>query len=205
MENDPQFDLNSGRCHWREACRARANLRGEDKGRALRRPKFGGSMWLATLVVSSLLWATGCGQGTAPKTADSPGAASGQTPLESVIALWTGGNQDEAAEAFLKLDFSQARLFSKGSVLSYSETEFAALSEAARGQVAKQMEADLASLKGLCRRVKELGDEARSKGDAAKASQCAQQLKQCGERLDQPNSLAILRLIAKAITKLGTP
>jgi hypothetical protein len=155
---------------------------------------------LAAVGIGSL---TGCGDSSGSRTAGGEAAQPGQTPMEQVFSACAAGKQDEAAEAFLKLDFNQTPLFMKGSALSYSETEFVALPQAARGKLAKQAIADLGTLKALCRRVADLAKEARANGDTARADKCAQQLQQCGDRLNNPSSLLIAQLTGKALQKLA--
>jgi len=155
---------------------------------------------LAVLVLAS---ATGCGPKESANMTASETKQTGQTPLEQTLASWKAGKPDEAADAFLKLDFTRSPLFTKGAVLNYSEPEFVALPAAARDKMAKQVIADLATLKALGRRVADLGKEARSKGDVARADRCAQQLRQCGDALNRPSSLLMVQQVGKAFTKLA--
>jgi hypothetical protein len=156
--------------------------------------------WSALLLAALTLWlASGCGQGSAPKaTLKGP-----TTPLEQTISLWSSGSTNQALDAFLKLDFSQQGLFSTGSVLGCSESEFAALPQKARDESSKQMMEDLRALKELCNRVAQKGREFKAKGDATNAQQCFKQVEKCGESLEKPNRLKVEQLIGKSVKKLA--
>jgi hypothetical protein len=158
------------------------------------------------LLLTSLLagFATGCGQKpgepVAKPTTPAPGS---QTPLEQAITLTSAGQMDQAVATFLKLDWAQ-RPFSPGSILNYSEVEFAKLPRAAMEQASKPMMADLDLLKKLVRQVRESGQKAQASGDSAKAKQCFQQIQHCGESLDRPDSLKIVQLVGQAFKRTAS-
>lgn len=146
------------------------------------------------------LAASGCGD-PAPTKAAVP--AANKTSLEKAMFSWTEGDKKSAVEAFLRLDWKKDTLFSSGSVLRYSEAEFAALPQAVREKINQPMLDQVQALKTLCAGVAESGREMRKNGDKAGAENCFNQLAKCGKALEQPGSLALVQMVGKAMTKLA--
>jgi hypothetical protein len=134
---------------------------------------------------------------------NSPTAKTNSATLDQAMKLWNAGKQDEATAVFLAVDFNRRPLFPSGSVLNYTEKQFMALSRPAAEKLSKQMFEDVPKLKGLCVRVKEIAQSALSRGDKATAEKCTAQLKQCATALDYPDSLALLKLVGKAVKKIA--
>lgn len=123
--------------------------------------------------------------------------------LDQALTLWRAGKKDEAAAKFLAVDFTKRPLFPSGSVLNYTEKQFMALPRTAAEKLSKQMLEDISGLKGLCAQVNDTGRSALNQGDKAMAEKCTAQLKQCGKALDHPDSLALLKLVGKAVQKMA--
>ncbi len=123
--------------------------------------------------------------------------------LDQAIALWRGGQKDAAAAKFLAVDCSKRPLFPFGSVLNYTEAQFMDLPQAAREKLSKQMLDDISAIKAISAEVKTTGKTALNAGDKAKSDQCTAKLRQCGEAFDQPDSLALLKLVGKALKKMA--
>ena len=77
------------------------------------------------------------------------------------------------------------------------------LPEAAREKLSKQMLEDIGVIKAISAEVKTTGKTALNTGDKAKSDQCTTKLQQCGEAFDQPDSLALLKLVGKALKKMA--
>ena len=147
----------------------------------------------------------GCGQSQQPQSAKAPPSApSGeQTALEQSLSAWTSGDKAGAVSQFLQIDWTKGKPFSSGSVLHYTEAEFAALPPDTRTKLAGQMTADIAALKELARQVSQQGREATAKGDKAEGAKYFNAINQCGERLEQPDCLLLLQQVGKAFKKLA--
>lgn len=123
--------------------------------------------------------------------------------LDDIMKLWSAGKKEDATAKFLAVDFSRRPLFLRGSVLNYSEAQFMALPEAAREKLSKPVLDDIAVPKQISANVNTSGKTALAAGDKTKADQCNAKLLQCGEAFDQPDSLALLNLVGKALKKLA--
>jgi len=176
---------------------------------ATRRKAPNGRSALVPLIALAGLLAAGCdrGQQTQAGSTQAATAASlsstNQTQFEKCLSSWSAGNQDAAIQSVLDLNLRDSKLFSPGSALALSEAQFIALPPAARESLSPPMLADLASIKGLCRRLQEEGREAKARGDAAKATKCFGQIKLLGEQLDQPSVVLVGQLVGKALKKLA--
>lgn len=136
-------------------------------------------------------------------TARSLGDKKEPATLEDAMKLWSAGRQDEAMAKFLAVDFSRRPLFPSGSVLNYTEAQFIALPQAARDKLSQQMLGDIRVLKEVSAHVRTAGKAAHDAGDSARADQCTAKLQQCGDAFDQPDSLALLKLVGKAFKKMS--
>lgn len=134
-----------------------------------------------------------------------PGATDNKdnATLDQAMTLWRASKKDEAVAKFGAVDFSRRPLFPTGSVLNYSEAQFIALPQAARDKLSEQMLEDISVLKGICALVRDTGRNALAQGDTDKSGKYTAQLKQCGDALNQPDSLALLKLVGKAIQKMA--
>jgi hypothetical protein len=162
-------------------------------------------LWLLLFLVASC---TGLTQGCSRKSgtvSEKPATVEPHDPtvLEQSMSLWAAGNQDTATEKFMSVDWSAGQPFSTGAILNYSETQFAALPQAARDKIGKQLIDDLNTLKAICSRVNDLGKQAQGNGDRAQAEKCFLQLQHCGEALDQPDRTQLARLVGQALKKLS--
>jgi len=62
---------------------------------------------------------------------------------------------------------------------------------------------DIQVIKQISAHVRDTGESALTAGDKAKAEKCVAQLLKCGAALDQPDSLALLKLVGKALIKMA--
>jgi hypothetical protein len=122
--------------------------------------------------------------------------------LGQAMKQYSAGQRDAAVATFLAVDFARRPLFDSGSVLNYTEAQFAALPQAARDKLGQQMLADIKTVKVLCATVKRAGEDALESGDKAKAEKCFAQLTKCGEAFTHPDSLALLKLVGRAVKDL---
>lgn len=132
-------------------------------------------------------------------------AADPQHPatVDQAMTLWRAGKKDEAVAKFLAVDFSKRPLFPSGSVLNDTEVQFIALPDAARTKLATQMNDDLKTIKELAAHTRSTAKTALDSGDTSKSDKCLAQLKACGEAFNQPDSLALLKLVGKALEKMS--
>src|SRR5262245_1174911 len=156
---------------------------------------------LSAMVLSASLLA-GCGKNNQTQSAKDPPQASSveRTALEQSISAWTSGDKAGAVSQFLQIDWAKGKPFSSGSILHYSEAEFAALPPETRAKLGDQM-ADITALKELGKQVIQQGQEAAAKGDKSQAGKYLNAVNQCGERLDQPDRLVLLQQVGKALKK----
>lgn len=151
-----------------------------------------------------LLLLTGVGLGLTQGCSSRTGGSSAQTPAEQSMALWNAGKKDAATEKFMSVDWKSGNLFSSGSILNYSEKQFAEAPQAEKEKLDKQMKDDLQTLKAVCSRVNNLGREAMEKGDKARAEQYFQQLLNCGEALDQPERTQLTQLVGQGLKRISS-
>lgn len=132
-------------------------------------------------------------------------AADPQHPatMDQAMTLWRAGKKDEAVAKFLAVDFSKRPLFPSGSVLNDTEVQFMALPDAARTKLATQMNDDLKTIKELAAQTRATAKSALDSGDKTQSDQCLAQLKACGQAFNQPDSLALLKLVGKALAKMS--
>src|SRR5262245_13791144 len=112
---------------------------------------------LAMALTASFI--AGCGKSQQTQTSKAPPSTpSGeQTALEQSLSAWSSGDQTRAVDQFVQIDWTKGKPFSSGSVLHYTEAEFAALPPDTRTKLAGQMTAEIASLKELARHVSQQG------------------------------------------------
>lgn len=123
--------------------------------------------------------------------------------LDDAMKLWSAGKKDDAMATFLTVDFSRRPLFPVGSALNYSEAQFIALPQTAREKLSQQMLEDIHLLKEIGVHVRNAGKAASAAADKARSDQCNTKLQQCGDAFDQPDSLALLKLMGKALKKMA--
>jgi hypothetical protein len=157
---------------------------------------------LVPFLAMSLVASSAQAQTNAGKAGDANSKPSASN-LDQVMKLWNAGKKEAAATAFMAVDFSRRPLFPSGSVLNYTEPQFMALPRAAAEKLSKQMLEDISGLKGICALVRDTGRSALDRGDKAAADKCTMQLKKCGDALNQPDSLALLKLVGKAVHKMA--
>ena len=109
------------------------------------------------------------------------------------MTAWQQGDKTAAVTSFVETDWSARPLFASDSVLSLSEDQFKALSnwQSKKTEMTPQVE----SLKQLAAAVAQAGRDAAAKGDAAQARKHFAALKECGAALDNPDSLALVRVV----------
>lgn len=161
--------------------------------------------WLPLLLVAAcMILVGGCGQKRPPGSATGTSAEShDQTVLEQGMTLWTAGKRDEAVGKFMSVDWTAGRVFSTGSILDYSESQFVSLPAETREKLGKQMVADLNALKAICSRANELGQAAQSENDKTQARKYFVQVQRCGDTLDQQDRTQLVRLVGQALKRLS--
>jgi hypothetical protein len=159
----------------------------------------------ACVTVAALLMA-GCGKktgapggGSVPPPAQTAAAASPVAP--AILAEWRQGDPAAAVRDFLAADWSGRPLFAADSVLSLSEAQFRALSDADRQAKSGELTAQLDSLKKLAVAVAQAGNNALAQGDAAQARKDFDALKQFGAALAGSENLLLVQLTGQAIAK----
>lgn len=178
---------------------------------------------LATLAAFALIGVglTGCGKkadssGNPAPPKGQPATTAATTPvMQSVLTIWQQGDKSAAVAAFLETDWSARPLFAPGSTLSLSETQFQARMKpvwmrfwipgyAKRAEAQRiQMTKELSEVKQLAAAVAQAGRDAAAKQDLAQAAKHFTSLKQCGAALNRPDSLAIVKLVGQAMTKMA--
>ncbi len=156
------------------------------------------------LVCGLLVTSAGCGDRTGvPAEPKESAQAASQTQFEKCMATWKSGDQDAAVRAFLELDLSKP-LFSAGTPLRNSETEFMELPAAGRERIGAEILAELKVIKEIAARVRLFGEEASAKGDAATARKCLTQITGLGEQIDKPTSTVIAQKVGQALKRMTT-
>ncbi len=169
-----------------------------------RDPKFTGRIatWPLILLVAIPMLLSSARAQTRPAGGNaSPTEKRTTATVDQAMTLWQGGKKDEAIAKFMAVDFSRRPLFPTGSVLNYTEAQFVVLPQAARDKLATQMNADIRVLKEICAHVRDTAKSVPPGGGSAKSSSYTAQLKKCGDALNHPDSLALLKLVGKAIQK----
>ena len=154
---------------------------------------------IAVLLFAGLF--VGCGQKSESTT---PSATVGRaTGFESCLEL-IDHDVNAAVKAFLDLDLSQGELFSPGSALSYSESDFVKLPAAAREKLGQQAITEVEPIKRLATEVRSRRNAAKAAGDTMLAGKCTAQLARLGERLEGPDNLKLTQLVGKAVGRMAT-
>jgi protocatechuate 3,4-dioxygenase beta subunit len=113
------------------------------------------------------------------------------------MEAWRAGDRRSAINHFLDVDWSVRPLFDSYRVLSLSEEQFVALSDAEREARSKEMIKQVDTFRKLVAAVFEAGHDAAAKGDDAQARKIFTSLKQCGAALDSRDCLRLLRIVGQ--------
>ncbi|MGA2866354.1 MAG: hypothetical protein ABSF95_17915 [Verrucomicrobiota bacterium] len=121
------------------------------------------------------------------------------------MTAWQQGDKSTAISSCVQAHWTGWPLFAPDSVLSLSEDQFKALSNADRRARSGEIISQLDVLKKLAAAVAQAGRDAASKGDTAQARKCFTSLKRCGMALDQPDCLRlrIVQLLGQALDKMA--
>ena len=111
------------------------------------------------------------------------------------------GDNSAAVSRFLETDWRARPLFSPGSTLGLSESQFVALSYADREAKRGGVEAQAGELKKLSLAVLQAGRDAAASNDSALALKYFTALKQFGEALESPDSLAIVKMLGSGMRR----
>ena len=152
---------------------------------------------IVTVLVVALLLA-GCGKQSASPNSPPPTAAPITQPA---MTAWQQGDKTAAVTSFVETDWGGRPLFASGSVLSLTEEQFKALSNAEREAKQSEKNRQVDSLKQLAAAVAQAGREAAAKGDAAQARKHFTALKECGAALDTSDSLALVQIVGQGFKK----
>lgn len=167
---------------------------GVNRSKGFAAPRLGTGLLLAGVMLSSSSMTT-LAQTKTESTPVQPSAK--KATLDNALKLWRAGQQTEAVDQFLAVDFSKQPLFPAGSTLNLTEAEFVALPTAAREKMRMPMMEDIQTLKLIAAQVK-----AQSK-TSEKSALCLSQLKAAGEAFDRPGGLALLKLVGQAMKKMA--
>jgi hypothetical protein len=167
-----------------------------------------GGLWLArstTLnpaggVAAVLLAALLVGCSPSHQSADRSTAPGQAASLEFCLEL-INDDVNAAVEMFLSLDLEQGTLFSPGSALARSESQFVKLPASAREKIGQQALADVEPVKRLVTEVRSRRNAARAAGDTALAERYNAQLARLGERLSGPDNLELTQLVGKSVSR----
>lgn len=129
-------------------------------------------------------------------------ASTNPTPLEQALTKWRQGDQPGAIDQFLKIDWKANPLFSPNSPLAAQEADLPKLSGAAREKLMAEAMASLKDLKQLFSAAKQKAVTT-SKSNPVLAQTYSAKLQECAAALDKPMGLTIVRLTAKAMSKLA--
>jgi hypothetical protein len=151
------------------------------------------------IIVAATILLVGCSKHDASSSTSTSAAA---PILQPAMTAWQQGDKAAAVTTFVATDWSSRPLFAPNSVLSLSEDQFNAFSDAENQAKSAEMLSQLDSLKQLARAVAQTGDEAAAKGDTAQARKCFTSLEQCGAALDT-GSLRMVKLVGQAFQKLA--
>jgi hypothetical protein len=152
-----------------------------------------------SIVAAASILLVGCSK---QNTSSSTSPATGVPIAQPAMTAWQQGDKATAVTTFVATDWSSRPLFATNSVLSLSEGQFNAFSEAENNAKSSELLSQLDSLKQLARAVVQTGDDAAAKGDTAQARKCFTSLEQCGAALDT-SSLRFVKLVGQAFQKLA--
>lgn len=127
-----------------------------------------------------------------PPVLDSPPAAA----LDKTLELWRAGQKEQAADLFLQINWNAAGLFSRESVFRISEDQFKKLPEQRRLEISQKALLESASIKEL---TQYLVKQAKQPG--ADIEKYRHALSACARRLSADDQLAIIVLVAKAVSE----
>jgi hypothetical protein len=121
--------------------------------------------------------------------------------MEPLLYAWKQGDHASALRRFTETDWSARPLFAPASVLSLSESQFAAIPAFDREARANEMLKQVGVLQQLVRAVLQAAAESADKKHSAQARRYFTSLKQCGQALDEGDALAIVKQIAQMMKK----
>lgn len=124
---------------------------------------------------------------------------------EQALALWKQGQQDQAIETLLSVDWSAHMEFSKKSYVFYMTVEDSLkLTEEAREELVEKVMAEIPHLRRMAMELRRLGQEAQ---DADKINEAEQYFKTClalGETIDHnPDALLVVRMAGTACKNMA--
>jgi len=151
------------------------------------------------IVAAASILLIGCSKQDTPS---STSPATGVPIAQPAMTAWQQGDKTTAVTTFVGTDWSSRPLFAPDSVLSLSEGQFNAFSDAENQVKSAELISQLDSLKQLARAVVQTGNDAAAKGDTAHARKCFTSLEQCGAALDS-SSLRLVKLVGQAFQKLA--
>ena len=141
----------------------------------------------------------GCRGKESPKEAASSETVTDAGGLDQSLKLWKEGKQEEAAQAFLAVDWKKVTHFTEGSDLNLSEDEIKALPEPQRSQQIQRTLAVLSPLKALNKHVIALGAGSLANKDFPAAQRYLEAASNFGALMSQARHMVIVQLTGKAI------
>jgi len=129
----------------------------------------------------------------------------GTPTTQSILTAWQQGDTSAALSRFRNADWSARPLFAPGSTLSLTEdqlrSQFSSLTPGEVETKRQEMMAPLDALKQVGAAATQAGRDAAAKNDLATARTYFTALLSCGEALDNPDSLAIVKLVGQGMKK----
>ncbi|KPL22162.1 MAG: hypothetical protein AMJ75_08580 [Phycisphaerae bacterium SM1_79] len=119
--------------------------------------------------------------------------------LEDVLSLWESGDQESAAAGFLKINWQSPDLFSKTSILSLPEREFATLSASERSEVQGKAMALAGTIRQLVKEVLESARASIRAKDYDAAESQFNAVLDCGSALADSDGLAIMKMVGSSV------
>jgi hypothetical protein len=137
---------------------------------------------------------------SAPTVAEAPAKP---VFLGQVLVAWNMGKRGEAINDFLQLNWQDPAVLQGIPVLSMTEQQFAALSQAQRDQMNQQVQQLSQTFRDIGKAVVASADSFIASKNRAGARARLEAAQQFGQALAAPERLAIIQLVGKAIMSLA--
>lgn len=123
--------------------------------------------------------------------------------LERAVRLWSQGQQDQAVEVFLSIDWTEPMRFSSDSyLLTMTEQDYIGLKHEDQMEVSREASETTTQLRDLARKVWELAGVDRSDREYARAEQHLTATLNLGRMLcENPDRMLTYRMLGPAIVK----
>ena len=124
--------------------------------------------------------------------------------FQKALDLSMQNKDEEAANEFVKVDWSKADIFSSDSPFSWTENQIRAIAEPQRSQMITETLNAQKPLRKLCRYIIDsTSDSKMDKKEYEVSEQKLQAVNKCGKALTKPEAMLINRMVGLAIQKLA--